>query len=224
MQFSKIKNTLAHYYRTALHYLEAGDLVVFLIIISVVHFQGALAPYDNPVVSVAFGLGVDVGMYRLIKAALKYNGWWWAAALALVVMSYFYHLEYYHASPNAWVLAAPIPMLIILLAALSHKERTAEKLQKQLTRESVKQETRRTHSHSQDKNENENEKPKIRATRMNENYAKFKSAQLARNGSGPMDAETVMKTFGVSQATAYRWLERYANEIAPIAHEKASVN
>lgn len=40
-------------------------------------------------------------------------------------------------------------------------------------------------------------------------YEQFKTAQMARNGDGPMSADEVMATFGVPKRTAYNWLEKY---------------
>lgn len=199
-------------YKTGLHYLETGDLIPFLVVVSVFHFVGALGKYDLAPVALAVGIAVDVGMYRIIKAALKFGGWWWLAAVAITAISYGYHVEYYSGAPNALVLAAPIPLLIILLAALSHRERYGEKLARDL----AKTETRALPDGSREPANGNPPEANGKPTPANApkpDYQTFKLANLARNGDGPMDAKTAMQTFGIPQTTAYRWLRRYEQEM-----------
>ncbi len=213
-----LKRALTRYYKTTLHYFESGDLVLFLVVISVFHFVGALAKYDPAPVALAVGIAVDVGVYRLVKASLKFGGWWWLAAVALGVVSYGYHVEYYSASPNAWLLAAPLPALIVLLAALSHRERYAEKLAKDLAMPA--------HANGAPSakpapgavpNDTPNVPPAQRGT-----FEQYRLANLARNGSGPMNVAQIMAQFGVPRRTAYNWMQKYDAMLD--AEEKVSVN
>ena len=215
-----LKRALARYYKSVLHYFETGDLVLFLVVISVFHFVGALSKYDPAPVALAVGIAVDVGVYRLVKASLKFGGWWWLAAVALGVVSYGYHVEYYAASSNAWLLALPLPALIVLLAALSHRERYAEKLAKDLALPASAVNANSTPTAkpapASVPNDVPNVPPAPRGT-----YEQFKLANLARNGSGPMNAPQIMAQFNVPKRTAYNWMQKYDAETRA---EKVSVN
>lgn len=203
----------ARSYKTILHYLETGDLIPFLVVVSVFHFVGALGKYDLAPVALAVGVAVDVGMYRVIKAALKYGGWWWLAAVAITAVSYGYHVEYYSGAPNALVLAVPIPLLIILLAALSHRERYGEKLARDLAKTETRALPDGNREISNGNAAETTDKPET-ANAPKPDYQTFKLANLARNGNGPMDAKTAMREFGIPQTTAYRWLRRYEQEMS----------
>ena len=212
----KIRDTFARTYKSAVHYFETGDLIPFLIFVSVFHFIGALQSYDAMPVAIAVGIGVDVGMYRIVKAALRYGGRrWWMAAIVVSLFSYGYHVEYYKSAPNGWMLAAPLPVLVIMLAALSHKENYAARLGKDLARNDNAKGTPQAQTATPAA---ENDTP----TAERGTYEQFKLAQLARNGAGPMSAAHICDTFGVPRRTAYNWLARYAREVGAPHH--AEVN
>ena len=203
--------------KSVLHYFETGDLVPFLVVVSIAHFVGALANRDALPVALAVGIAVDVGMYRVIKAALKHGAWWWLAAILVTVMSFAYHLEYYGVAWQNVLFAAPLPLLIIMLAALSHQEKWSTNL------------ARGTKAA---RPENANGTPTAapvepaaqtaQETKPRGTYAQFKMAQLALNGAGPMQAAQICDTFGVPKRTAYNWLARYDREVGTPHH--AEVN
>jgi|GEM_PF-3636483 len=189
--------------KRVLHYFETGDLVPFLVVVSMAHFVGALANRDLLPVAIAVGVAVDVGMYRVIKSALKYGRWWWAAAIMVTGMSFGYHLEYYGLSPQGILFAAPLPMLIILLAALSYQERWSAKLARGT--DMARLDNPIANRGAEDTRTNP-------ANDTRGTYLQFKVAQLARNGSGPMSANDVVTQFHVPKRTAYRWLAQYRHE------------
>ena len=203
-----MKNLFAKLERAArltLQYFETGDLVPFLVVVSIAHFVGALANRDALPVAIAVGVAVDVGMYRVIKAALKYSSRaWWLAAILVTCMSFAYHLEYYGVAWENVLFAAPLPMLIIMLAALSHQERWSAKLG--TTSKPARAESANGTPTAQP------DTPRPETAQPRGTYEQFKLAQLARNGAGPMQAAQICKTFGVPRRTAYNWLARYASE------------
>lgn len=127
-----MKKTLTNLWKTALSWIESGDLIFPMVVVSVAHYVGVLSGRDIVLVAAAIGLLVDIGHYRLIKSALKYGGGWWGAAAVMTAIAFGYHFAFYSLA-GAWVveavlLAIPIPFLIIALAALSVRERWAQKV------------------------------------------------------------------------------------------------
>ena len=112
-------------------WIETGDYILPMILVSVAHYIGVLAGRDLMPVAAAIGLLVDLGHYRLVKAALKFGAWFWLAALGMTVIAFGYHFAFYSVAGadllEAALLAVPIPFLIITLAGLSVKERWARK-------------------------------------------------------------------------------------------------
>jgi len=107
-------------------YLEYGDLVPFLVLVSAVHYAVILAGKDYWLVAVAIGLLVDLGHFRTIRAAFRYTGddrrqqfARWLIALVMTGISLTYHQRYY----NDFWLSAPIPFLIAALAWLQKVDR-----------------------------------------------------------------------------------------------------
>ncbi len=201
---------VARFPNRLIHYFETGDLIPLMIVVSIPHYIGALDGHDVLYVAVAIALAVDVGQYRLVKAALKYGGNWWYAAGAVTLLSFFFHLEYYGGwTWDAFVRAAPLPFLIIILAALSVKEnwarKTAPKNDNAIDTPTARHDTRRAENKSAN---DANDAPAARHT-----YQEFKLAQLARNGAGPMNVNQVMAQFHVPKRTAYRWLSQYRDEV-----------
>lgn len=109
-------------WRRLVGWFEHGDLVPLLIVVSAWHYAVILAGRDPWPVAVAIGLLVDLGHYRVVRAAVRYSGRTsqaaarWLVALAMTAVALAYHLRYYEMD---WWLAAPIPLLIATLAWLS---------------------------------------------------------------------------------------------------------
>ena len=213
----KIIQTLKSVLHSVPHYFETGDLVPFLVVVSIAHFVGALANRDALPVAIAVGVAVDVGMYRVIKAALKHSKWWWIAATAVTIMSFGSHLEYYGVSWQGVLFAAPLPLLIIMLAALSHQEEWSTNLAR-----GTKAARPENANGTPQPQPAQPETPTAQDDKPRGTYEQFKMAQLARNGAGPMHAAHICQTFGVPRRTAYNWLARYAREVGTPHH--AEVN
>lgn len=111
-------------WRAAVDWFENADLVPLLVLVSAVHYAAVLAGKDYWAVAVCIGLLVDLGHYRTVRSAVRYNGGWgnkltrWAIALGMTVISLNYHQRYY----EDWWLSAPLPLLIAALAWLQQVE------------------------------------------------------------------------------------------------------
>jgi len=102
-------------------WLEYGDLVPLLVLVSAFHYAAILKDRDALPVAIALGLIVDLGHFRTIRAAFRYSGEdrrhklsLWGIALVMTAVSFAYHQRYYQ---DFW-LSAPIPFLIAALAWL----------------------------------------------------------------------------------------------------------
>ena len=107
-------------------WFERGDLVPLLVLVSAVHYAAVLSGKDYWPVAVAIGLLVDLGHYRTVRAAVRYNGDDWrqraariVIAVGMTLLSLNYHQRYY----ADWWLSAPLPLLIAALAWLQHVDR-----------------------------------------------------------------------------------------------------
>jgi hypothetical protein len=108
------------------HWFEEGDLLPLLILVSSVHYGTVLSAHDHPLVAIAIGLLVDLGHYRWVRAASRYNGnskreraVRWSLAAVMTAVSLAYHQRFY----NDWWLSIPLPLLIASLAWLVKVDR-----------------------------------------------------------------------------------------------------
>lgn len=137
-------NAAKSFWNWLVWWFERGDLVPLLVVVSSVHYMSILAGKDVWPVAVAIGILVDLGHFRTIRAAFRYEVkpkhkaarfLWiayrrtiypanlymrWAIALAMTGISLAYHQRYY----NDWWLSAPIPFLIAALAWLQKVDRS----------------------------------------------------------------------------------------------------
>lgn len=130
-------------------WFEHGDLVPLLVVVSAWHYAAVLADADAWPVAIAIGILVDIGHFRTIRAAFRYNvpgkrrrrGWparmahavgiringqlsaRWMIALTMTAISLAYHQRYY----DDWWLSAPIPFLIAALAWLGQVDGRGKK-------------------------------------------------------------------------------------------------
>ena len=115
-------NKLSTLWNAIVKWFEYGDLVPLLVTVSAVHYIDVLDSKDQWYVAVAIGLLVDLGHYRWVRAAARYNGsfiWGgftrWTFAILMTVVSLVYHERFYS---DLW-LSVPLPFLIASLAWLS---------------------------------------------------------------------------------------------------------
>jgi hypothetical protein len=108
------------------NWFERGDLVPLIVIVSAVHYSVILHGRDFVIVAIAIGLLVDLGHYRWVRAAVRYNGannrerlLRWALAFGMTVIAIAYQQRYY----ADWWLSLPLPLLIISLAWLAEKNK-----------------------------------------------------------------------------------------------------
>lgn len=109
-----------------LHWMERGDLVPLLVIVSAFHYADILANHDQKLVAIALGLMVDLGHYRSVMIAVRYTGnkWFeiilrWGVAAILTAISLSYHLNFYDGN---FSFSLPIPLLIASLAYFERKD------------------------------------------------------------------------------------------------------
>lgn len=112
-------------FHSIVNWLETGDLVLLIVLVSAVHFASVLAKYDYPPVAIALGLLVDLGIWRAVRYAVRYQGasLWercarYAIACAMIAISYAYHHRFY----GDIILAAPVPFLIAALSWLDSRK------------------------------------------------------------------------------------------------------
>lgn len=118
-----------------LNWLEHGDLVPWMVIVSAVHYSVILQAHDNPVTATAIGLMVDLGHFRTVRAAVRYSPAKakskrakastkrealarWTMAAFMTVVSVVYQQRFYE---DLW-LSLPLPLLIASLAWLQQKD------------------------------------------------------------------------------------------------------
>jgi len=113
---------IANIWAKSKHWLENGDLVPLLVIVSVFHYPVVLAQRDHIISAIAIGVLVDIGHYRFVRAAVRYTGSAylqlavrWGGSAILTAISLVYQLRYYDGD---LALALPIPALIIGIAVL----------------------------------------------------------------------------------------------------------
>ena len=124
---------LTSIFQSVVKWFEFGDLVPLLVTVSAVHYVDVLASKDQWYVAVAIGLLVDLGHYRWVRAAARYNGsfkWGgftrWLFAILMTVVSLVYHERFY---TDLW-LSMPLPFLIASLAWLSKVDANVGKVRK----------------------------------------------------------------------------------------------
>lgn len=111
--------------RAVLNWLEHGDLVPLIILVSAWHYSVILSEHDHVIAAVSIGTLVDLGHYRWTKAAVRYPGdnWKekygrWAMVLIMSAIALNYQQRFY----NDWWLSIPMPLLIASLAWLNQKD------------------------------------------------------------------------------------------------------
>lgn len=180
-----------------LHWIETGDFVPLLILVSVAHYIEVLRARDFWFVAAAIGLLVDLGQYRLLKAALRFGGWWWAPSAIMTLIALGYHYAFYSLAGailiESMLLALPIPFLIIVLSALSAKENWARRVKP-------------TDANPVPTIANGNATGTPPATRWQ--YGDF----AARHSVEPLNARQIVAIGNVPLRTAYNWLAKYEKE------------
>ena len=117
-------------WKSIVNWFEIGDLVPLIVVVSAAHYVWVLADYDYWPVAAAIGIMVDLGHYRIVRAAVRYRGGHirplmvrWCMVVFMTVLSINYHQRFY----QDWWLSLPLPFLI---AALAWIQKTDEKIGK----------------------------------------------------------------------------------------------
>lgn len=170
------------------NWLENGDLVPLVIIVSIPHYINVLAEWEWWYVASALGVLVDLGHYRTIKAFLKKGGWFWMWALTFVSLGF--HIGFYSfagAGDWAWALGFVPPILLFALAYLSYNERWGDKTKRELAKYDRQVSERITESSVKD-------------------WRNLSDAE--RKSFATMRPQQIVSKYGVSERTAYTWIRR----------------
>lgn len=107
-------------------WFENGDLTPLAVVISVAHYGPVLQAHgEHWLVAWIVGVVVDMLHFRTIRRAVTARKWLdFCFGVVTTGMALAYHLRFYS---NDWLLAAPIPMAIVILAYhASSKETDAD--------------------------------------------------------------------------------------------------
>lgn len=118
-------NRFVTLFRSLLNWLEHGDLVPLIVLVSAWHYSVILSAHDHTVAAIAIGTLVDLGHYRWTKAAVRYLGNDWKEKLGrwfMVLIMSAIALNYQQRFYNDWWLSVPMPLLIASLAWLNQKD------------------------------------------------------------------------------------------------------
>jgi len=122
-----MKNKANAIWAGLLDWLENGDLVPVLVLVSAAHYIVVLQGHDWWPVAAAIGLLVDIGHFRSVMIAVRYSG----SNRAELVLRYFvagvmtavslsYHWRFYGGD---WTFAVPMPLLIAALAYFDNRDK-----------------------------------------------------------------------------------------------------
>ncbi len=122
---------LKRFYTAAVEWVERGDLVPLIILVSIPHYISVMSRFEYTIVAVAMGILTDLGHYRTILVYLKstvgrFAALFWMSVLTL--MSYAFHVGFYTLSGTAeqpwpWALGAVPPILVFAMAYISKREK-----------------------------------------------------------------------------------------------------
>ena len=117
-------------YQWAVDWMERGDLVPLIIIVSIPHYISVMQAFEFWPVAVAMGILTDLGHYRTILVYLRSSVGRFASVfwmLLLTGLSYAFHVGFYTLSSNVpqpwpWYIGAVPPVLIFAMAYISKRE------------------------------------------------------------------------------------------------------
>ena len=122
-----MRKRLENVWHSILNWIEGGDLVPLLVVVSAVHYAAVLRTRDIWPVAVAIGLLVDVGHFRSVLIAVRYGGadraeraLRYGVAAVMTGISLSYHWRFYGGD---WTFALPMPLLIAALAYFDNRDR-----------------------------------------------------------------------------------------------------
>ena len=121
-----MRTFLATAWGNILRWLERGNLVPLLVLVSAAHYAYVLQSHDWWPIAIAIGLLVDIGHFRSVLIAVRYTGarraelaMRYAVACVMTAISLSYHWRFYDGD---WTLAVPMPLLIAALAYFERRD------------------------------------------------------------------------------------------------------
>lgn len=187
------------YVKAIVNWIETGDLIPAILLVSIPHYVDVLSGYDYVYVAVAIGFLLDIGHYRSIKLAMRGGSWWWAAVMTVGVFGF--HVWFYsirEAGYGAILLGAAPVMLIAFLAYLTRKEKLDTKLARSMR--------------PKDSPDESHETPSGNLNNSIGTYQDYLRLNMGRNGEGAISARELIETYSVPKSTAYRWYSQYARQ------------
>ncbi len=115
--------------RRFVSYIEGGDLIPIILLVSIPHYVDVLRGYDYWYVAVPIGFVLDVGQFRSIKAFIRGGSLAWVSILTVASLAF--HTWFYSLRGAGWasIILGLVPVVLIaFLAYLSRKERLDVKL------------------------------------------------------------------------------------------------
>ncbi len=118
-------------YNAIVEWVERGDLVPLIILVSIPHYINVMGRFDYWGVAVAMGILTDLGHYRTILVYLKstvgrFASLFWMSVLTFISYGFhvgFYTLGNFAPQPWPWILGAVPPVLIFAMAYISKREK-----------------------------------------------------------------------------------------------------
>lgn len=222
-------------YHKFLDYIENGDILLPVILIAVVHYAYALSYYDFFPVAAAIGFLVDIGHYRTVKLYFEGKNPFWA--IVLTIWSFFMHWYYYHkAGAEIWAVAfaATIPLVIFALGWITKTQKLDEKLRREVRKEDgeIRENPMRRFENLMRQTENfdenlmrqsenlmrQSENPMRRSENLIGQNGNLKNLnenleeKTRRNPNKQKEIAEIMKKYGVSRSTAYRYYNDFLKE------------
>jgi len=118
-------------FRSVMNWLENGDFLLAIILVSVAHYTLVLRAYDWWPIAAFLGFSIDLSNYRAIKLYLKDKG----SALMVVtsIVSLAFHIAFYamgRAGLWSGLLGSAVPIAIFCMAYIAKVERLDAKAAK----------------------------------------------------------------------------------------------
>jgi DNA-binding transcriptional regulator YiaG len=172
-----------------MNFLENGDFLLAIILVSVAHYTAVLHRFDWWPVAAFLGFSVDLANYRAIKLYLKDKG----GALMIVtsILSLAFHIAFYvMGNAGAWgiLLGSAVPIAIFCMAYIAKVERLDTKAARAATNGT------RT-----DTNETRTDAPLTRTVDKD-------SFIVAYRANGHVSIAALARTMGVNVRTAQKWV------------------
>ena len=188
---------MKHFMRSIMNWLENGDFLLAIILVSVAHYTLVLKDYDWWPIAAFLGFSIDLSNYRAIKLYLKDKGW--ALMVVTSVVSLAFHIAFYvvgHAGAWSILLGSSVPIAIFCMAYIAKVERLDAKAARAATGAPV---TR-------------TDAPVTRTDANDERTIDKDAFIVAYRANGHVSIAALARTMGVNVRTAQKWIAGSADK------------